>query len=548
MYVVNPAMGWFGSPTCELGYVIKNSCNIETPTYDRGNATLHRTYADYLKSKQRRVDHKIVIVGAGPSGLTTAYYLIKAGLSRRNIVILEKTNRVGGQSNSRVIDGYHVEAGTSYLTNHYKCITDIAYKTDVKLANLPSLLYASVTDTKTVPLTIHYTKSIGLFRRFIRTRRKEWLSKGQLYNPTLKDNRLTFRMWLRKYALEELLDDPLYVGAFYAQLYGWADTVSAHNALQWMTPELLYSVISHDTRALPDGFTHLWRKIVDYYDLDIRYNMEVTEVKRRTQATAATDRSSSSSSCSSCTSCLSCTSCSSSPPVEVICRTKDGSTQTFQCDDAFLCSDVSRYTHPLSSAIGEFDHTRVYSCRMRVSKLHPSFRNVAPYYVIDPLQIEKRPLEISTIRNYGTNSDGAHVCAACGYIPNDMSLANVRAQFKTQLKAYGIKEYTLVDDFIWKYNIRYSNDQFKRRVPQMLERSVKVWYNSGALSHWNVESIARHSIRKVMQFLEHNEFSTFFMDNYEARSLYDRLTTQNFVPDQKQRFDWTFDRLEEFLI
>ena len=452
------------------------------------------------------MNHKIIIIGAGPSGLTTAYYLIKSGFSRKNIIILEKSDRVGGQSNTRNIDGKMVEAGTSYLTNGYKCITDIAYKVNEEIKELGGILYKPYHQEYDIP----YLQSINIFRKYIAIRKREWLDKGQLYNPILKDNRLSFRDWLKKYNLEDILENPLYIAGFYAQLYGWADNVSAHSALQWLTPEILYSVISHNTRALPNGFESLWKKIAYYYELDIRYNTEVLEVIQNTQ-------------------------------VSIKCKNK----KIYTGNDVFICSDFSLYKHPLTNKIGEFEHTNVYSSRMYVDSLDDKIKEVAPYYVIDPDDIEKYEVEVSTIRNYGKNKKGKYICAACSYLGNITDIKKTRKQMRDKLKVYGINSYKIIDDFIWKYNIRYSNWQLKNKIPQLLEKSTQIWYNSGALSHWNVESISRHSIKKVKEFLDYNNFTTFYLNNYKKKSLYNKITTQNFFPEHKQ-INLIFDKLEDF--
>ena len=83
-----------------------------------------------------------------------------------------------------------------------------------------------------------------------------------------------------------------------------------------------------------------------------------------------------------------------------------------------------------------------------------------------------------------------------------------------------ITKYKIIDDFIWKYNIRYSNEQFKKKIPIQLEEHEQVWYNSGVMSHWNVESIARHSIKKVREFLVYNRFSTSLIDNYKEKGVW----------------------------
>lgn len=510
---INPPLDLFKTPYCKKGYQKKNSCNIETETYDNNSGVNYGSYRDYLLQSTRILNHKIIIIGAGPSGLTTAYYLIKSGLSRKNIIILEKTNRLGGQSNTRKIDGKWVEAGTSYLTNAYKCITDIAYKTNVKIMDINNQLYNKLDKNENTKVELSYMSSILLFKKYISVRKKQWLDKGQLYNPTLKDNYLTFKQWLKKYKLSDILDNPLYIAAFHAQLYGWSDTVSAHNALQWMTPGLLYSVVSHATRVLPDGFENLWKKVAQYYSLDIRYNTEVISVSENKQT------------------------------MKTLIKCKGN--KEFISDDVFLCSDFSMYKHPLSNKIGQFNHTNVYSCRMYLDDIEKRFKMISPYYVLN--QKFQNEMEIVTCRNYGKNKKGKYIVVICSYIGDNKDLTKIRDYTKEELKKYGITKYKIIDDFIWKYNIRYSNEQFKKKIPILLEEHKHIWYNSGVMSHWNVESIARHSIKKVREFLVYNKFSTSLIDNYKEKSLYDKVSTQNLFPQYKQKYGIQLDFLEKFL-
>lgn len=51
------------------------------------------------------VDTRVAIVGAGPSGLSAAYALVKLGY--RNITVLEKHHTVGGMCESVDIEGKH---------------------------------------------------------------------------------------------------------------------------------------------------------------------------------------------------------------------------------------------------------------------------------------------------------------------------------------------------------------------------------------------------------------------------------------------------------
>ena len=59
------------------------------------------------------LDRDVVIVGAGPSGLTAARRLKKAGLS---VAVLEARDRVGGRTWTDTIDGAMLEIGGQWVS------------------------------------------------------------------------------------------------------------------------------------------------------------------------------------------------------------------------------------------------------------------------------------------------------------------------------------------------------------------------------------------------------------------------------------------------
>lgn len=52
--------------------------------------------------------HSVVIIGAGPAGLTAAYELVKAGIKP---IVLEKADKVGGIARTETYKGYHFDIG-----------------------------------------------------------------------------------------------------------------------------------------------------------------------------------------------------------------------------------------------------------------------------------------------------------------------------------------------------------------------------------------------------------------------------------------------------
>ena len=58
--------------------------------------------------------HKIVIIGAGASGLFAAYNLVTRGLTK-DIVVLEAENRIGGRVHTIPFNGHWIELGAAWI-------------------------------------------------------------------------------------------------------------------------------------------------------------------------------------------------------------------------------------------------------------------------------------------------------------------------------------------------------------------------------------------------------------------------------------------------
>ena len=58
----------------------------------------------------QNTENRIIIIGAGLTGLTLAYYLKKAG---KNILLIEKNDRPGGVIQTKTENGFTYETGPS---------------------------------------------------------------------------------------------------------------------------------------------------------------------------------------------------------------------------------------------------------------------------------------------------------------------------------------------------------------------------------------------------------------------------------------------------
>ncbi len=79
------------------------------------------------------------IVGAGPSGLTAAYQLLKAG---RSVVLVERADRAGGLAKSRNFDGHTFDTGPHYFHTEDPIVVDFInditseYYTKIQLSKI----------------------------------------------------------------------------------------------------------------------------------------------------------------------------------------------------------------------------------------------------------------------------------------------------------------------------------------------------------------------------------------------------------------------------
>ncbi|GAA3531698.1 putative putrescine oxidase [Aeromicrobium flavum] len=78
----------------------------------------------------RVLDRDVVVIGAGPSGLTAAYELRKAG---KTVAVLEARDRVGGRTWSQTMDGATIEIGGQWIspdqTGLYSLIEELGLET-----------------------------------------------------------------------------------------------------------------------------------------------------------------------------------------------------------------------------------------------------------------------------------------------------------------------------------------------------------------------------------------------------------------------------------
>lgn len=70
---------------------------------------------------------KVVIIGAGPAGITAAYELVKKHQGNE-VVVLEESNRIGGISQTVRYNGNRMDIGGHRFFSKSKRVTDWWYE------------------------------------------------------------------------------------------------------------------------------------------------------------------------------------------------------------------------------------------------------------------------------------------------------------------------------------------------------------------------------------------------------------------------------------
>ncbi|MFZ0041421.1 MAG: NAD(P)-binding protein, partial [Solirubrobacteraceae bacterium] len=67
-------------------------------------------------------EHPVVVLGAGPAGLTAGYLLSKQG---KPVIVLESTDQVGGIARTQIQDGYRFDLGGHRFFTKVKEVDDL---------------------------------------------------------------------------------------------------------------------------------------------------------------------------------------------------------------------------------------------------------------------------------------------------------------------------------------------------------------------------------------------------------------------------------------
>lgn len=205
---------------------------------------------------------KICILGAGISGLTAAYYLMKKGYM--NVTMLEKEERVGGKCYSILYKGKKYEMGAMMGVPSYYNINSIM--NEFGIINKGPLLYSDFFDIYGNKVSQVPLNEINDFRKQFKTLMDILKKYDKLYEPGFSNISeelcISFSEWCANNEIP--LATKVYGPPFTSFGYGYLDEIPAAYVLKFLDYKTLLAFIDiTHLITFPDGIDVLCKKIAD---------------------------------------------------------------------------------------------------------------------------------------------------------------------------------------------------------------------------------------------------------------------------------------------
>lgn len=268
-----------------------------------------------IKAPHFTKNQKIAIVGAGPAGIHMAYLLKKNGYN--NVMIFEKSDRIGGMSYTKESHGVLHEAGTCYLTHGYhrliKLLTEEhlndfieipaamrkSVLPDHKIISFPEWLTNELLKFGHNNFLTHLHKNFSVIDLITTIYRYNQLHQKifgnyeyDLPQPSpemLKQLDMSFFSFLNAHGFEKLI--PLFMITQSTQGYGFLDTVPALYGLWWNSPALTNRVVLSLLNSsypvvvmLKCRYQTIWQTLVNKYNIPVTLNCAIDSIERSDQA------------------------------------------------------------------------------------------------------------------------------------------------------------------------------------------------------------------------------------------------------------------------
>lgn len=232
-------------------------------------------------------DERICIVGAGVSGLSTAYYLEQMGYT--NVTVLEKQNRVGGKCHTINYKGKTYELGAMLGVYSNRNVLELMKEFGVE--GLGPILYRGFFDpdgNQIAQIDVEEAKEFQ--NQFFRL--PEILKDyNDIWEPgyrNIPDSfTVPFKQWCEENEIPLVMK--VYSPPFNAFGYGYFEDTPAIYVLKLLNFKLLNYFIEIDHLiTLVDGLEALWEKMGSSLN-DLRLSTNILEIKRGEKVYVKTD-------------------------------------------------------------------------------------------------------------------------------------------------------------------------------------------------------------------------------------------------------------------
>ena len=243
-------------------------------------------------------DPRIVIIGAGPSGLLTAHYLTERGY--QNVVVLEKLGRIGGLCKTITVHGHSFDLGANYTTPAYTEILKIARKLKFELYSERPFSALLVPEKGAVTAITIFKASrqwpsgkkiplLPFFWALIRYVWIRWQLRGVIDKPTFADIEKaddgflakTTYDWLEHHDILEL--QRVFELPITLMGYGYLEKTAAIYALKFMSVKTFIPMVLKETPVIgkliswPKRFLFGYQRFFDRlsWGFDVRFNITI---------------------------------------------------------------------------------------------------------------------------------------------------------------------------------------------------------------------------------------------------------------------------------
>ncbi len=203
---------------------------------------------------------RIAIIGAGPAGITAAYYLEKNGFT--NYEILEREDHVGGKCFSPYYKGKRYDMGAILGAPSYDVVQEMMRDCGIQIDG--DRIYAEMRDYLSGELTSLAPSESRMILREIRTLKNLLSEKYQGYDEighlnTNPDLMVTFSDFCKKNDLNNI--EKVFINPFTSFGYGYLDEIPAIYVLKYLDMATLNYFLKEELWSFNDGTQSLWERI-----------------------------------------------------------------------------------------------------------------------------------------------------------------------------------------------------------------------------------------------------------------------------------------------